>query len=409
MTGALKIRLTGTDRTVSFEETLARIRPLFGRFGITRLADVTGLDRIGIPVWIACRPNSRSLSVSQGKGVCPLAAQVSAVMECIELHHAERPNLPLRLGSTMELLDEGVPLVDVTRLPGIQASRYSPARPLLWVEASDINSSKSQWLPYEVVHTSALVPPPTGSGCFSSTSNGIASGNHEAEATVHALCEVIERDSAAVWQCLPAEQRNETEVNLTTIEEAECRGVLDRFAVAGIDVKAYDITSDIGIPAFLCQIFDNAILRPISHSGMGCHLDPNVALLRAMTEAAQSRLTYITGSRDDIFRDEYRAARKSSGCGTAQASDGKGRPMRGADPEFAALETFDQDIAVISERLSAAGMPEILRVDLTHPDVGLPVVRIVVPGLEAPDDDPSYKPGKRAKRISKLRQKELVA
>lgn len=406
MNAARKVRLGGTDRTIGFEQTLARVKPLFARFGITRVADVTGLDRIGIPVWIACRPNSRSLSVSQGKGACPLAAQVSAVMECIELHHAERPGLPLLMGSTLELLDDGVAIVDVDRLAGVTASRYSPARPLLWAEATDIKTARGTWVPYEVVHTSALVPAPTGSGCFSSTSNGLASGNHIAEATVHALCEVIERDAAAVWQCLPYERREATRVDPATVEDAACAGVLDRFAAAGIAVTMHDITSDIAVPAFLCEIRDERGLRPLSHSGMGCHLDPAIALLRALTEAAQSRLTYITGSRDDIFRDEYRAARRAP-------------PVAAPPPRMIALRamaedarrtlTFDDDVALLSARLAAAGLDTVLRVDLTRRDVGIPVVRVIVPGLEAPDDDPSYRPGGRARAARARHMTEVAA
>ncbi len=404
MTGTLKRRLGGTDRAVAFAETLARVEPLLERIGITRVADVTGLDRIGIPVWTACRPNSRSLSVSQGKGISPAAAKVSAIMECIELHHAERPDVPLKLASLIEMHERGLPTVDVSRLPSIQASRYAPARPMLWVEGEDIVTLQRMWLPYEVVHTSALVPPPTGSGAFSSTSNGLASGNTIAEATVHALCEVIERDAAAVWQCRPDEERDTVILDLDSVCDDACRHVLARFAAADMTVSARDITSDVGVPAFLCQIVDRAALRPTAHSGMGCHLDPSIALLRALTEAAQSRLTYITGSRDDILRDEYRAARFVPPDGVARARDTHGLPMRAQDREAAAAETFEQDIALIVARLSRAGMQTVLRCDLTMIDIGLPVVRVVVPGLEAPDDDPSYKPGRRADAPRRVRE-----
>ncbi len=84
-----KIDLGGTIRVRDAASTLAWIRPLLPQFGITRVANITGLDRIGIPVWTCIRPNGRSLSVSQGKGLTPELAQVSAVMESIECHHSE--------------------------------------------------------------------------------------------------------------------------------------------------------------------------------------------------------------------------------------------------------------------------------------------------------------------------------
>src|SRR5207244_6295350 len=79
----------GTHRSVAPSETLIRFRPFASRMGITRLGNVTGLDRIGIPVVVAVRPNSRSVSVSQGKGLDLAQAMASALMEAIEGFHAE--------------------------------------------------------------------------------------------------------------------------------------------------------------------------------------------------------------------------------------------------------------------------------------------------------------------------------
>ena len=71
------------------DETLARVRPYAARMGITRLGNITGLDHIGIPVAVAVRPNSRSVSVSQGKGPELPQAMASALMEACEGFHAE--------------------------------------------------------------------------------------------------------------------------------------------------------------------------------------------------------------------------------------------------------------------------------------------------------------------------------
>ncbi len=89
----------GTHRTVDPAATLARVRPHLASMGITRIANVTGLDRTGVPVVMVCRPNARSLAVSQGKGLTLDAAKASGVMEAIELYHAERIELPLKLGA----------------------------------------------------------------------------------------------------------------------------------------------------------------------------------------------------------------------------------------------------------------------------------------------------------------------
>src|SRR5260370_41920527 len=100
---ALKKYRAGTHRLVPPEETLDRIGRFFPAMGITRVADVTGLDTIGIPVVLVYRPNSRSLVVSQGKGLDLVAAKASGVMESVEAYMAERIVLPLVLGSFNDL------------------------------------------------------------------------------------------------------------------------------------------------------------------------------------------------------------------------------------------------------------------------------------------------------------------
>lgn len=82
----------GTQRTYNPEETLRRIAPAMRTCGISRVLDVTHLDRIGIPTYNAVRPNGMILSVSNGKGWTKAAASVSAIMESIEVEHAEYPD-----------------------------------------------------------------------------------------------------------------------------------------------------------------------------------------------------------------------------------------------------------------------------------------------------------------------------
>lgn len=388
----------GTHRAMAPEETLERVLPLLPQFGITRVADVTGLDRIGIPVALACRPNARSLSVSQGKGLTRAAARVSAIMESIELHHAERPQVPLLLASSAELQASGQPHVPVESLPGARSSRHHAARPLLWAQARALADERTCWVPYEAVHTSALLPAPTGSGALSSTSNGLASGNHRLEALAHALCEVIERDAAAVWQAQPAALRAATRLDLPRVSDPDCQALIDRFHAAGIDVRAWETTSDIGVPAYLCEIVDRQDgVFGSGFTGMGCHLAPPVALLRALTEAAQSRMTYITGSRDDLFRREYRAVRLDARPAGPDTVTGAGRRTLEDAPAEPATGSFQEDVDLLQARLAAAGLARILWVDLSVERIGLPVVRVIVPGLEGPDDEPGYVPGRRAR------------
>src|SRR5262245_38456192 len=144
------------ERTVPPEETLRRVRPFFSTVGITRVANVTGMDHVGIPTVIVTRPNARSLSVSQGKGATLAAARASGVMESIEQWHAERIEAPLRLGSERELGGR-VRLLDVAGLPRA-VNPYTPDARILWIEGRDLATGEALWLPYEVVHLDLTLP-----------------------------------------------------------------------------------------------------------------------------------------------------------------------------------------------------------------------------------------------------------
>ena len=392
-------------RLVSAEETLARVTPLLGAFGITRVANVTGLDTIGIPVVMVNRPNSRSLAVSQGKGTTLAAAKASAVMESIEAWHAERAQLPLRHGS-YEDLRYSLPLVDPSLLPCHVDSLYTPHAQMLWAEGTNLKDGAGCWVPYEMVHTNYTLPLPTGHGCFQATSNGLASGNHWIEAVIHGLSEVIERDARTLWNLLPETAQEETRVDLETVADPACRALLAKFARAGVAVGVWDMTADTGVPTFLARIVQTGagaqgLVRPAS--GYGTHLVPAIALSRALTEAAQSRLTFISGARDDMGREEYAHFLSEQEQEKWLARIQLGPLLR----DFNAIqgwrgESLRDDLAELRTRLARVGISNVIVVDLSRPEIGIPVVRVIVPGLEGVDGSLNYALGPRARCVSGL-------
>jgi ribosomal protein S12 methylthiotransferase accessory factor len=395
-----KVYRRGTHRTVDPTATLARAQPHLAAIGITRIANVTGLDRIGVPVVMVCRPNARSLAVSQGKGLTLEAAKASGVMEAIELDHAERIELPLKLGSERDLARiHG--LVDLDALPRLAGSRFDGDLPILWIEGQDLlGDDAPTWLPYELVHTRYTLPRPSGSGCFPASSNGLASGNHVLEAINHGIAEVVERDSIALWNHLDQAGRVRTRIDLGTIDDGDCALVLDRLERAGFAVAAWDTTTDVGIAAFYCLITDRRHENAHSGAGAGAHPSRAVALLRALTEAIQVRTTYITGARDDLRPDEFTPPALAQKLGRARALMGEG----GARRDFRAVPSYESptcadDLAWMLERLRAVGIEQVVAVDLTRPGIGLPVVRVVIPGLEGPDDHDRYVPGARVRKL----------
>ena len=138
----------------------------------------------------------------------------------------------------------------------------------------------------------------------------------------------------------------------------------------------------------------------VAAEGKGCHPARHVALLRALTEAAQSRLTWISGARDDMPRSEYELSRNPDVLERQRSELKNGATPRSfRDVPSQESATFEQDVAWLLERLRAAGIKCVAVVDLTHPGLRVPVVRVVIPGLEALHDAPGYLPGARARAV----------
>jgi YcaO-like protein with predicted kinase domain len=389
---ARKTFTNGTDRLVPPSETLERVSRHLGTLGITRVANVTGLDCLGIPVVMAVRPSARSLSVTQGKGLSLEAAKVSAIMESLEYWHAEHPVVPVRVATAAGLSRDG----DVVELP---ASAFRPggdgdgdwtAREVPWVEARRITDGEPVFVPYDFVHfdTRPAVKDAVSGDIFSAgaiNTNGLASGNHLLEAVNHGLSELIERDAYYKWKQKTPAERKATVVDLTTVDDAGCIWMLDRVAAAGFTPFVEDITSDVGLPAFRCLIGadpDYGLRHEPFFPGWGCHPRREIALLRAVSEAAQTRLTMITGSRDDLFRPKYlalqdraRTVRDWNYVSTVPAV----RDFR--DVPTYPNDTFEADTSTLLWQLNRVGIDEVLTVDLTNPRIGMPVVRVICPAL----------------------------
>lgn len=370
------------------------------RMGITRVANVTGLDRIGVPVVMVCRPNARSLAVSQGKGIDLAAATASGLMEAVELYHAEHIELPLKLGSYCELSHSHA-FIDVDRLPKVTEIQFDRNLVTLWIEGVDLLSGASRWVPFESVRTNFTLPQPPGNGCFDCSSNGLASGNTLIEAVCHAICEVVERDATTLWNRLPSKDRAAAGLNLDSVEDEACREVLSKLERAEFDVVAWETTSDVGVPAFFCLISDRRNPRNHHGIGTGAHPAPGIALLRALTEAIQVRTTYISGTRDDLLPGEYAERQRARKARAAARLRAEHLPNR----DFSAIpdqssDNFADDLAWLLARLRAVDVCEAVAVDLSKPAMGLSVVRVVIPGLEGPDDHDAYVPGERVRWLS---------
>lgn len=351
------------------------------------------------------RPNSRALAVSQGKGITLDAAIASGVMESIEAWHAEHLQLPVMYNS-FEDLRWSYPLINLERLPPRRESVWAPHLRMLWIEAVDLLADAPVLVPHQLVHGDYRLPPPPGASCFCASSNGLASGSTRDEALVHALCEVVERDAVAIWAARGASGRTASRVDPATVDDRDARRLLRRLDAADLATGLWNVTSDIGLPAFFVEITERGRdlprFHPFASAGSGCHLDRGIALCRAITEAAQSRLTVISGSRDDlghagfgIGHDEPALAsrRHELIAGTAAADFRAVASMPTPD--------LGSDIQAIVERLAAIGIEQVAMIDLSRPEFpDIAVVRVVVPGLETACEHPFYLPGPRARAVA---------
>lgn len=374
MAETLKRVMEGTHRAVPPEETWARIAPLLSRMGITRIADITGLDTIGIPVFQSIRPNSRTLSVSQGKGITPELARVSAAMEAIEFWHAEETQ-PLLLSATVEEMYPRLhySVLDLARPVRSLLSQHTR---LQWVEAKSLDKPGSTWLPWSYVHLDFTDPARWRPPILSASSIGLASGNTRDEALLHGLYESLERHAKAQL----GRQRSGTELDLATVGGISAE-LLDRFSVADVKVRVHDATAEAGLPCYEVLIWSPDL--PVRFVGWGCHRYADVALSRALTEAAQSRLMMIAGTRDDVSSDSYDWVVSRPRLNSPFRPSTPGKSFPNAQCRNTGIEE-DLEFAVNIAAEKANG--SVFWVDLTSPDFGIPVVKVVTPGLAVPKE-----------------------
>ena len=398
--GARKVVFEGTHRTVHEPDTLRRLTPLLPHFGITRVANVTGLDDVGVPVVTVMRPQSRSLTVAQGKGLTLAAAKVSGIMESIEQYQAERIQLPLHFGSYRDRAAAGRPPA-WTRLP--RAGRpLDPFARLLWVDGISARTGDIVEVPFAAVTLDMSQPHPPGHEYFPVSSNGLASGNVLAEAIAHGLWEVIERDALALFYRRSLAEQSRRRLRLDTVSGLSARSLLDAFHRAGVGVALWDITSDLQVPAFLCSVVERD-LDPFRRVGLargcGCHPDVEVAVCRALCEAAQTRLTRIAGSRDDLSSEEFRAVQQPEFIRRHQAQLAEPQHRSFQEVSGRVHTTFGEDLDWALQCLESAGIDDFVYVDISPRELPMKVVRVVVSELEGPAEVPGYQPGPRARAL----------
>ena len=370
-----------SDRSCSAEETFRRIEPHLSAYGVTRLGRLTGLDRVGIPVWQAVSPNARSIVICHGKGITDIDAKVSAAMEALERATASFPTVTTVVTSRTRLAAEGREADPLPSLIAAGQADIAEDEEIVWVQGDDLISGRKIWVPKDAVALDRTVADPR----FWQSSDGLASGNDLTEATLHGLLERIERDAEVLWEISEWQARMSACIDPASLADPVLDTLLSKIEPAGLTLKLFDNRSDIGIPVFTALLGPTAISggHPLRYldvtRGCGAPPSPVRAAIRAVTEAAQSRLTLISGARDDIGSETFERALPEAirRCFEAEptATAQEGVPLlRGAE----ALLQFTLT------RLRDADIDTAIAVSLGDPSLPFAVAKLIVPQLENP-------------------------
>jgi ribosomal protein S12 methylthiotransferase accessory factor len=379
------VRYQSSLRARDADETYARALPLAPGLGISRVTEITQLDRIGLPVFVAIRPDALpgTLCVSAGKGLTRAEARIGALMESLELAWTEHRRSTIAVERIRaDSLSAERPDALLEFCPRLD--QYLDLRAAIdCVRLSTLDGCDTRLVPLELV-LHPLAPSSGGARWFGTGSNGLASGNDVDEATTHALAELIERDTTSFHHVRDAARL----VRAESLPEP-VTSIRERLDTLGFDLIVRHLPNEFALPCFTALIVDRA--QPdLTLRGDGCHPWKEIALLRAVTESAQCRLSLIHGGRDDlrqVFKHQTRLAPEERArvyetvmARLRHGGDAVDYAELGDESERARDHLAAQELLV--ERLRGRGFALVLRHVYTPRDYPVAVVRVIVPGLE---------------------------
>jgi ribosomal protein S12 methylthiotransferase accessory factor len=409
-----KWSVNGTSRITPAQETLKRVTFISQKIGVTRLADITNMDILGIPNYSAVLPGTEDyIWVYSGKGPTKAHARASALMESIERYSSLPSGGPKNfIQGSYDQLSKSFNVLHPDEIVEPLRFQYNNEMSMDFLSGFDLFSEEPILVPASVaLFRYSPVPPFVDPFAFHHT-NGLASGNVMEEAICHSLCEVIERDATSLAElrasAIPFHFLRHitnalrkkgyalnsiltdkyvddpsifSDVDISQVEFQPVKALGEKFLQAKIPLIIKDITSDIGIPTF-----NASSIEWISHDygylaeGHGTHPDARVALMRAITEVSQTRAANIQGARDDLRKIRY---------GQNNTDDKRAWQFMPSSKKVKFSEVtsyFNQDILndikLILEHLKQTGLNRAIIVNLTNDSIGIPVVRAIVPGLE---------------------------
>jgi ribosomal protein S12 methylthiotransferase accessory factor YcaO len=409
-----KWTLNGTTRVTPVEKTLMNVSEISRKIGLTRIADITYMDKLYIPNYSCVLPGTEDyIWVYSGKGPTKKHAKVSAIMESIERYSALPTNYSRKfITGTFNQLKHSYNLLHPDEVVEPLTFDFQNDMVMDYVEGYDIINKENILVPAALALFRYTPTSPSLNPFAFHHTNGLASGNVVEEAVCHALCEVIERDAISLSQlrasAIPFHILYKIYSNLriqgyhiNTISKEQFMDdnslypdvkisednflpvtkLINKFKKFNIKLMIKDITTNIKIPTF-----NVACVEWISHDygylaeGHGTHPDKRIAILRAITEVSQTRAANIQGARDDLRKIHYKDNNTDDKNAWQFMSSQK-------ITNFSDIITYQNedildDINLIIKFFKEVGLNKAIIVNLTNPKINVPVVRAIVPGLE---------------------------
>jgi oxazoline/thiazoline synthase len=332
-----------------------------------------------------------------GKGVTELHAKVSALCEAIERYSGTYHGDEARIRGSLRSLGQDAIHPNAVQLYHERQFRtraewntthapfqfvckpFDERAELDWTPVWSLTERRHRLLPTSLLYFGAPAPP---GHLVCADSNGNAAGTSLEDAVLQGLLELIERDSVALWWY---NRTRAPGVDLDSFGDPWIDELREVYAGIGRDVWVLDVTSDLGVPAMVALSRRSNRQREDIMFGFGAHLDPQVALRRSLTELNQLMPQIIEAGPDGRFGcDDPDAVRWWRHATVANQSylqpDPRVRQRCPQDYNYTPCPDLLEDVTAITDDLASRGM-EVLVLDQTRPDIGLPVVKVIVPGL----------------------------
>ena len=410
------IRNSGGVRAVSPEETLARYRHLISPVSgiVTWLARTTDeadpwlhVHWAGNNLALRIRTLSslrRSLrSKSAGKGSTAGQSEASALCEAIERYSSAFHGDEIRCRKSLaDFVDAGeaeaihpneVQLFSDRQLDhaeeinarghpyNVVPQRFDPVKGIDWSPVWSLTQGRHRYLPTAMLY--GMAPEQRGEAGLWADSNGCAAGNTLEEAILQGFFELVERDAFAIWWYNRSRRPG---VDLESFGDDYLAAAQDYYRGHHRDMWVLDATSDLGIPAFVALSRRTDSETEDIIYGAGAHMDPHIAALRAVCEMNQC-LTWVPrpgdkkpryGVDDPMCLWWWKNGTLADNPHLAPVPDAA--PRDAADYPVPETTDLREDVERCRALVEAKGM-EFLVLDQTRPDIGMPVVRVIVPGL----------------------------